>query len=120
MKRIKILTRRKALNEKEKKLEKKRLKVKAELEELTQKCKHEVIIQLDDKKSVPGKESYCLFCKKSYPISNGIIIKMNDYEFLNEEIVENMYKTIREEYTEDTEWEIAMKLVDKLEEYKKQ
>lgn len=117
MKRIKILSRRKVLEGKEKKLETKLSKVKKELEELTQKCKHELIIQSENK-IMQGKEAYCLFCKKPYPLSEGIIIKMNEYEGLNEEMVEDMYKNMKEELPEDTEFEIARKLVDKLDEYK--
>ena len=45
MKSIKILSRRKALERKEKELEKKQLKVKQKLGNLNKKCKHEIVLE---------------------------------------------------------------------------
>ena len=126
MKRIKILSRRKKLEKKQKKLEKKQLNLKKEVEDLKAKCKHEIVLKTQTKgngKTKIKEESFCLFCNGMYPPNNGIIIKIEEYACLNAEAakdtLEKMYKSLREEFPEDTEVEIAKKIVEKLEEYKR-
>lgn len=115
MKRIKILSRRRALEKKGRELEKKQSMVKDGLKNLTKKCDHEIVLQVQPRGL--SKYSCCLFCNEAYPCNTkGTLIKMDDYKFLSRESLENLYLSLREEFPEDTEAEIGKKLVKKLEE----
>lgn len=136
MNNMKILSRSETLLKKMAKLQKQEEKLKKELDKVTDKCNHSIVVKFEDEcevKRTKVNREVCLFCRCTNPYKRKYVtseldekqkktvyIEEDDYAFLGKkrrkvlEVLEGIYERVIKEFPDDTEEEIAKKVKEKL------
>jgi len=135
---ITILSRTKSLLEERKQLEEKLNQIDQQIAEVTRNCNHSIVVRIEEEteiRRINVKSEVCLFCQlfNPYPykrrymydktmekLNKTVFIEKEEYAFLEQEgrdvfvILEEMFKSVREQFPNETEENIAIKVKEML------